>query len=488
MKDKYNLPLLTTVAVLSYAVSGCGDSDTQKTSSTNDTEQRVAERYNDTRYKAEFFNDGGNLSSKDIFRIPTGDRSSNTRPIADISGTHTYLSGETVVLDGSGSYDEEGDDLRFFWTQVNGPRIELEESYGDSLTFVAPEVSKPTKLNFFLVVYDGMYVDLTGFSLQVSPVMDNTTPSVTGRFPQPNQNNVPTNAEISVTFDEALSENHVDANSLIVTHSGSLVPGNVSYDDVSHSIIFLPNSALDGNTQYTVTLGDAIQDIAGNLLSPESWEFTTVASDDTDGGSDDKPNDGGDDNTEGGSEDKPNDGGGDNTEGGSEDKPNDGGSGDNPGNPTPYNLGSTTEQTIKTCMDEADKQMLSLVNNARAQTRSCGTMSYQAAPALSWNCQLENAAHGHSLSMAENNYFDHTGIDGSSPGDRISAAGYAWKAYGENIAAGYTDAESVMQGWLTSPGHCANLMNTSFKEVGVGVVKGGSGSYGTYWTQTFAAQ
>jgi uncharacterized protein YkwD len=90
--------------------------------------------------------------------------------------------------------------------------------------------------------------------------------------------------------------------------------------------------------------------------------------------------------------------------------------------------------------------------------------------------------------MAENNYFDHTGIDGSSPGDRISAAGYNWKTYGENIAAGYSDAKTVMEGWLTSAGHCSNLMNTDFKDVGVGVVDGGSDTYGIYWTQNFGAQ
>jgi uncharacterized protein YkwD len=186
-------------------------------------------------------------------------------------------------------------------------------------------------------------------------------------------------------------------------------------------------------------LGDGIQDIAGNPVPFESWEFVTAD-------------------------------GADNTD----------------DDPT-YNLGPTTQQTIDKCMDDADKQMLTLVNNARAQTRSCGTMSYQAAPAVAWNCQLENAAYGHSASMAENNYFSHTGQDGSSPGDRISAAGYDWRTYGENIAAGYRDAETVMDGWLTSAGHCANIMNSSFEDIGVGVANG-NGSYGIYWTQVFAAQ
>ncbi|MEJ2620559.1 MAG: CAP domain-containing protein, partial [Candidatus Thiodiazotropha sp.] len=209
-----------------------------------------------------------------------------------------------------------------------------------------------------------------------------------------------------------------------------------------------------------------------------------------DDGSDDKPDDGSDDKPDDGSDDKPDDGSDDKPDDGSDDKPDDG-SDDNPddgyNDNSNYNLGDTTQQTIDACMDEADKQMLTLVNNARAQTRSCGTESFQAAPALAWNCQIENAATAHSRSMADNNYFNHTGQDGSSPGDRISAAGYSWRTYGENIAAGYQSAESVMEGWLNSPGHCSNLMNSRFKDIGVGVVNG-SGTYGIYWTQDFAAQ
>ncbi len=151
-----------------------------------------------------------------------------------------------------------------------------------------------------------------------------------------------------------------------------------------------------------------------------------------------------------------------------------------------YNLGSTSQTVIDTCMSTADKEMLTLINNARAVGRNCGNTAYPAVAAISWNCLLENAAQTHSQSMADNNYFDHTGNDGSSPGDRITAAGYSWRAYGENIAAGQPDAESVMQDWLESAGHCANIMRSGFEEVGVGVAQGGS--YGIYWTQDFAAQ
>lgn len=152
---------------------------------------------------------------------------------------------------------------------------------------------------------------------------------------------------------------------------------------------------------------------------------------------------------------------------------------------TTYNLGATSQETIDACMDSVDKEMLTLINNARSQARTCGSTAYAAVAAVSWNCLLEDAARGHSQSMADNNYFSHTGIDGSSSGDRITAAGYTWYTYGENIAAGYPDAESVMQGWLESEGHCSNIMTDAFLEVGVGIAKGGD--YGTYWTQDFGA-
>jgi uncharacterized protein YkwD len=137
-------------------------------------------------------------------------------------------------------------------------------------------------------------------------------------------------------------------------------------------------------------------------------------------------------------------------------------------------------------MSTSDKVMLTLVNNARGEPRSCGTTDYPAVSSVAWNCTLEQAAQGHSTSMAENDFFSHTGLDDSSPGDRISAAGYTWRTYGENIAAGFTDEESVMIGWLESPGHCANIMNANFTELGVAIDENPSSRYRIYWTQEFA--
>ena len=104
---------------------------------------------------------------------------------------------------------------------------------------------------------------------------------------------------------------------------------------------------------------------------------------------------------------------------------------------------------------------------------------------MSWNCELKTAALNHSRDMANENFFGHQGSDGSSAGDRMSAAGYRWSAWGENVAAGYYSVSSVMQGWIGSPGHCANLMNPNFSNLGAAKFSNPDSNYGVYWTQVF---
>lgn len=81
-------------------------------------------------------------------------------------------------------------------------------------------------------------------------------------------------------------------------------------------------------------------------------------------------------------------------------------------------------------------------------------------------------------------YFSHTSPDGSDPGDRVTAAGYRWSTYGENIAKGQSSPASVMDSWMNSPGHRANIVNCAFKEIGVGKQ---DSSGGPVWTQVFGA-
>ncbi|MFL0028214.1 sigma-70 family RNA polymerase sigma factor [Streptomyces sp. NBUL23] len=121
-------------------------------------------------------------------------------------------------------------------------------------------------------------------------------------------------------------------------------------------------------------------------------------------------------------------------------------------------------------------QVTDLVNAERAK-EGCGPVTV--------NDQLNTAAQRHSADMEANDYFSHTSQDGRDPGDRITAAGYRWSTYGENIAKGQQTPADVMRSWMDSPGHRANILNCSFKEIGVGKQNSGGGPV---WTQVFGAR
>ena len=104
---------------------------------------------------------------------------------------------------------------------------------------------------------------------------------------------------------------------------------------------------------------------------------------------------------------------------------------------------------------------------------------------LQSDSSLHAAALGHSEDMARNDYFSHTSLDGRSAGERISQAGYSWNTYGENIAAGYSTPAAVVEGWMNSAGHRANILSGSFCDIGVGLAYSAASRYGYYWTQDF---
>ena len=104
---------------------------------------------------------------------------------------------------------------------------------------------------------------------------------------------------------------------------------------------------------------------------------------------------------------------------------------------------------------------------------------------MNWSATLARAALGHSQDMARNNYFSHDGLDGSKPADRVTRAGYKWRATGENIAAGQTTPEDAVAGWIKSPPHCKNLMKPVFTEMGVAFAVDQKSKMGVYWTQLF---
>ncbi|WP_369197868.1 CAP domain-containing protein [Streptomyces djakartensis] len=122
-----------------------------------------------------------------------------------------------------------------------------------------------------------------------------------------------------------------------------------------------------------------------------------------------------------------------------------------------------------------EAQVLALVNRERA-TAGCSPVTA--------NDRLTRAADDYSDVMASSGVMSHTGPDGSTMTTRVEAAGYQWSTLGENIARGQADAASVMKSWMNSPGHRANILNCSFKELGVGVHFGDGGPW---WTQNFGA-
>lgn len=132
-------------------------------------------------------------------------------------------------------------------------------------------------------------------------------------------------------------------------------------------------------------------------------------------------------------------------------------------------------------------RMLAMVNEVRAQGRRCGANYFPPAPAVRWNEVLARAARGHSEDMASGNYFSHNSRDGAGPAARVERAGYDYGRAAENIAAGQMTPEAAMTAWVTSPGHCANLMSAEYTEMGVAMASNRHSSMGTYWTQVLAA-
>lgn len=128
-------------------------------------------------------------------------------------------------------------------------------------------------------------------------------------------------------------------------------------------------------------------------------------------------------------------------------------------------------------MSAQQQSVIDLIN-AQRQTRGLA--------ALRVNTKLNQAAVNHSLDMARNNFMSHSGSNGSTLGQRVTASGYAWGFVAENVAAGYDTPEEVVAAWMESSGHRANILSASATEVGVGVASNANSTYGIYWTLDFA--
>ena len=113
--------------------------------------------------------------------------------------------------------------------------------------------------------------------------------------------------------------------------------------------------------------------------------------------------------------------------------------------------------------------------------------NYHGVAPLYWDNNACIAAANHSYDMAIYNYFDHNSLDGRTPGDRLTQASVRWMCWGENISAGYQDGTDAYNSWVNSAGHRANMLDSSFRYLGVGSAYNGSSTYRWYWTQDFFA-
>lgn len=147
--------------------------------------------------------------------------------------------------------------------------------------------------------------------------------------------------------------------------------------------------------------------------------------------------------------------------------------------------GGDTDYSQISCSDDLTT-VLALVNELRSQAQTCGSERVGPVDALTWNTLLTSAAQAHSNNMANYDFFSHTGLDESSVATRVTAQGYTWSSVAENIAGGQTTAQSVVDGWMTSDGHCKNIMSENVTEMGLACSANSDASYRYYWTQVFA--
>lgn len=127
--------------------------------------------------------------------------------------------------------------------------------------------------------------------------------------------------------------------------------------------------------------------------------------------------------------------------------------------------------------DSLAAQTINLVNNERQQ---------QNLAALKQDNALSAIAQTKAEDMAKNNYFAHNSPTFGSVGDMLDHFQYDWSAYGENIAKGYTSAETVVEGWMESPGHRANILQSRFTNIGTGYATDKNGT--TYWVHMFSTK
>lgn len=127
--------------------------------------------------------------------------------------------------------------------------------------------------------------------------------------------------------------------------------------------------------------------------------------------------------------------------------------------------------TTSSSVTSFEQEVIRLVNEIREEN---GLRS------LTYDWELARVARYKSQDMRDNRYFSHTSPVYGSPFQMMKSFGISYRSAGENIAKGYATPEAVVEGWMNSPGHRANILNSSFTHIGVGYV-----ADGRYWTQMF---
>jgi uncharacterized protein YkwD len=160
------------------------------------------------------------------------------------------------------------------------------------------------------------------------------------------------------------------------------------------------------------------------------------------------------------------------------------------GSPTPTTSAPPTASAltaVTSCSITAfQAAVVAEVNRRRASAQSCGSRGkFASSGAVRWNDTLFRVAAAHANDMVSNDFFAHTGSNGSTISDRINAIGYAWASVGENIAAGQPTVVRVVDAWMGSDGHCANLMNPAMEEFAVACVYNTS-NRSNYWVMDLA--
>ena len=133
-----------------------------------------------------------------------------------------------------------------------------------------------------------------------------------------------------------------------------------------------------------------------------------------------------------------------------------------------------TIPTLDSTVTSYEQEVIRLVNEIRVQN---------GLKALTYDWELSRVARYKSQDMKDNNYFSHTSPVYGTPFQMIRNFGISYKSAGENIAKGYAIPQAVVNGWMNSSGHRANILNAGYTHIGVGYVSGGN-----YWTQMFLSK